>query len=322
MGLTLLFVLASGFYVYRGFSTRKILEINPSARTVTYFFDNPLDPNGQSFSFDQVRGVILDHPKSFQGSVLRLDAGVEALDLKQGCAKDLVPSANRISTLLGFPVQPCSPYQELIVDGVYVEVLQVDNGDDRYGNLDFIRARFRFTPSGVLHVASEGVRGPSLLTGAPRIHLEDPQFDHEYRTHGFPEWWVKQALAPELRSGFRRISQVLSNGAGMKGLSLDTGPIGLSVTGYANLFGDHPRILSFLRESIAVFRHVRAQAAEGVQIVSAEDRALQGDCPVCGQRLSEPLARCDRCSTPHHQDCWKYFGGCSIYACLRRGRGM
>jgi hypothetical protein len=318
--VSLLVVLSWGFFVYRGFDTRKILDINQSARTLTYFFDNPHEPDGQAFSFDQLRGIVLENPKS-SSSVLRIDRGIgAALEINQGLSEHLVPSANRISTLLGFPVQPCSRYQEFTVDGVYVEVLQIDNSEDRYGNPDFIRARFRFTPPGVLHVASEGVQGPSLVTGAPRIHLDDSEFDHEYRIYGFPDWWVKQSLPPELRSGFRRISQVLANGAGKKGVSLDAGPIGFSVTGYANLYGDHPRIISFLKEAIALFRHIRAQAAEGVRIISAEDCALQGDCPVCGQRLSEPLVRCDRCSTPHHQECWKYFGGCSIYACLRRDR--
>lgn len=42
-------------------------------------------------------------------------------------------------------------------------------------------------------------------------------------------------------------------------------------------------------------------------------------CPVCGERIdSGELVHCRVCSTPHHRDCWKYAGGCAIYACGSR----
>jgi hypothetical protein len=31
--------------------------------------------------------------------------------------------------------------------------------------------------------------------------------------------------------------------------------------------------------------------------------------------------RCELCATPHHQDCWEYWGRCSIYACTGMRRG-
>lgn len=38
-------------------------------------------------------------------------------------------------------------------------------------------------------------------------------------------------------------------------------------------------------------------------------------CPVCGEAPTGDLARCPRCETPHHSDCWDYQGGCAVYAC-------
>lgn len=38
-------------------------------------------------------------------------------------------------------------------------------------------------------------------------------------------------------------------------------------------------------------------------------------CPVCGDPLVERVRACPRCETPHHDDCWEFSGGCSIYGC-------
>jgi hypothetical protein len=38
-------------------------------------------------------------------------------------------------------------------------------------------------------------------------------------------------------------------------------------------------------------------------------------CGVCGEVLDAPLVFCPLCNTQHHQDCWTYNQGCSIYGC-------
>jgi len=42
-------------------------------------------------------------------------------------------------------------------------------------------------------------------------------------------------------------------------------------------------------------------------------------CAVCGYEIpSIDRVDCALCKTPHHRDCWHYFGGCSTYACGER----
>lgn len=41
----------------------------------------------------------------------------------------------------------------------------------------------------------------------------------------------------------------------------------------------------------------------------------EGLCPVCGNRMEDHPVACPRCATPHHPECWEYFGGCSTYGC-------
>ncbi len=38
-------------------------------------------------------------------------------------------------------------------------------------------------------------------------------------------------------------------------------------------------------------------------------------CMVCGDELLEDVVLCRRCKTPHHRDCWMYYGACSTYGC-------
>lgn len=48
-------------------------------------------------------------------------------------------------------------------------------------------------------------------------------------------------------------------------------------------------------------------------------------CPVCSCAVEAAGPRCLRCRAPHHSDCWRYNGGCGIYACqgaLRQGDGL
>ena len=50
--------------------------------------------------------------------------------------------------------------------------------------------------------------------------------------------------------------------------------------------------------------------------------ALEGEirCRVCGQGILGPCVLCAACETPHHQDCWSYGEGCSVFGCRKTTR--
>jgi hypothetical protein len=52
-----------------------------------------------------------------------------------------------------------------------------------------------------------------------------------------------------------------------------------------------------------------------VAIDAKEPDAEESKCQVCGEPLAKDLVYCGGCRTPHHRECWEYFGGCSTYAC-------
>ena len=49
--------------------------------------------------------------------------------------------------------------------------------------------------------------------------------------------------------------------------------------------------------------------------VTVQDGA---ECHVCGAGFEGTAVACPRCDTPHHGDCWDYFGGCATYGCGAR----
>lgn len=61
-------------------------------------------------------------------------------------------------------------------------------------------------------------------------------------------------------------------------------------------------------------------ADTGIEIVASEGGVETIQCGVCGEGLGGPTTRCRVCTTPHHSDCWDFFGGCSVYACEGRPR--
>lgn len=55
----------------------------------------------------------------------------------------------------------------------------------------------------------------------------------------------------------------------------------------------------------------------GIEFVKEEaslslDRAV---CRICGEPVTHDAAICRRCKTPHHRECWRYYGACSTYGC-------
>jgi hypothetical protein len=38
-------------------------------------------------------------------------------------------------------------------------------------------------------------------------------------------------------------------------------------------------------------------------------------CQICGESIVVDMVFCRRCKTPHHRECWEYFGSCSVFGC-------
>lgn len=86
---------------------------------------------------------------------------------------------------------------------------------------------------------------------------------------------------------------------------------------------------AFIQLGLALYDAAYATRSEGIQFVgdmkhSAESISdpfsLPADheviCRVCGEEITpDAVVFCQQCRTPHHGDCWKYYGACSVYGC-------
>lgn len=72
----------------------------------------------------------------------------------------------------------------------------------------------------------------------------------------------------------------------------------------------------FIRFCIELFDQSQSARESGVAFMQSEQAQIVADakCPVCSEVLIAMVV-CKRCRTPHHEDCWNYYGGCSVYGC-------
>jgi len=60
-----------------------------------------------------------------------------------------------------------------------------------------------------------------------------------------------------------------------------------------------------------------AAAMDQCTVLAIEDTTGAPRCSCCGDVIGpdRPTTVCPHCETPHHTECWRYFGGCTVYAC-------
>ena len=54
--------------------------------------------------------------------------------------------------------------------------------------------------------------------------------------------------------------------------------------------------------------------ADEFQVIGSDSEAEQ-HCQICGEAIREDHVRCSSCDTPHHEDCWQYYGECATFGC-------
>ena len=186
----------------------------------------------------------------------------------------------------------------------------------------FTRIHFLWTPPGILRLKPEGsFTSLREAFGSKKIKIGDPGFDGQYVTQGQPVSWVLEMLDEKFKRIVQEISFIGYRGWDDPVLRLEAGPSGFSVSVSRDLVDDPEQLKLYIEKAIVLFRHFRkGKVIEGMKILSADECASQGKCPLCANPLETDVHSCYTCSTPHHAECWNYFGGCTTYACGRRGK--
>lgn len=205
------------------------------------------------------------------------------------------------------------PTLEIKVDGVAGKVAYRDGrGDSLWTKVGFnwpASHRLRVSPRDFAIWLRSLVRGSNLKVG-------DPEFESIFWVEAEDVPWAREVLSRRVQAGMLRLREDAPWSAS-KRVSLDIGPTGI-VLKIGRLVVDNPRELEeFISLAILILRSTRnAVDIAGVVLSPVEIQGGSG-CPVCGH-IVEKGRTCPACRTPHHEDCWKYSGGCAIFACAGR----
>ena len=171
-----------------------------------------------------------------------------------------------------------------------------------------VRLRLELRPQGI------GSRIGKFL-GMQDIEIGAAEFDDAFIIQGSNEKGIREFLTPAVQAA---ILGVANGGGGKLDLHLQLGGGSLRLTKHQHLSSEED-LSQFVRACFVLLRQIQKPISDGIQFVDKpqQQQVLVKDtqCQVCGDPLQDKVVYCMKCKTPHHLDCWQYFGSCSVYGC-------
>jgi hypothetical protein len=148
--------------------------------------------------------------------------------------------------------------------------------------------------------------------GMQDIQIGSPGFDRDYFITGNDPAAIRTMLTAEAQATIGEIRRFRGNDdiyVGVRGGMLEVRKRELLREAWA--------IQQFVKMSVELYDRAMLGMCAGVEIVGETAAPDAGDavCQVCGELIQNDPVVCRSCKTPHHQDCWEYFGACSTYGC-------
>jgi hypothetical protein len=211
----------------------------------------------------------------------------------------------RIAAMLGGTVRESSLYFR--IDGHHATI--------EYGPTEEPQTRVRVlmprrTP-GVLRILRPANAIHLHLWGTRDLQVGHAAFDREWYITSRPEALVSRVFSQE------RIEQVIASVDRLgrfdsPAVEITRDTLVVRVDGF--LFGE-PELTDLVKTATDFVGYVKMLGPdEGIAwVVGGEAEAAI--CPVCTVALAGKVVHCDKCRTPHHEECWTYVGRCSTYAC-------
>jgi hypothetical protein len=73
----------------------------------------------------------------------------------------------------------------------------------------------------------------------------------------------------------------------------------------------------FTQRALELYDQAMLTRITGIEFVDADMAQVikEAMCRVCGDEIVTDMVFCRRCKTPHHLECWQYYGACAVYGC-------
>lgn len=174
------------------------------------------------------------------------------------------------------------------------------------------------------------------LFGMRDLDIGSPRFDADYVIQGRDLPAIRGLLSGGVQA---RINALRSHGNPDVYVSWEAGWLTIRKQ---QIYRSYEDLHAFVLLSLSLFDAAFATRAEGIEFLGelqqtseiVSDPLLlpvdqEVSCQVCGERITQAdVVFCERCRTPHHADCWNYYGACAVYACgckrtarIHRARG-
>jgi hypothetical protein len=155
-----------------------------------------------------------------------------------------------------------------------------------------------------------------VTSGLPEIKTGDPSFDPAYLVRADDEAHARAVLTREFRQLLGRMRAL--GGGGLVRFDLHPHK---AVFQKEEAVADAVQLGELARLAFEAVKDLKGSLSTqaGMEFYDyAPKVVIKAQCPICGGPIAQGKVSCRRCGTPHHEECWKYFGACSMYACGER----
>ncbi len=153
--------------------------------------------------------------------------------------------------------------------------------------------------------------GVSRFFGMCDIEIGSPGFDRDYIISGNNDAELRQLLSPAVQAAIERLRHLHVNDIYV----LWSG--GTLLIKKRGILRHAHELREFVRLCIDLFDQAAGMHGEGIEFVERPGEPASGEavCQICGELIEHDQVNCRSCQTPHHRDCWEYYGACSTYGC-------
>ncbi len=197
--------------------------------------------------------------------------------------------------------------------GLPVRIQQTLSGREDHGK--FTEFRVPWSDSSVrLTIRPEGMFAVvGKFLGVEDIEIGSREFDATYLISGNNKAAIRAFLTP----GVQQSINALYRFRGVKHVFLSVQGGHLEVKKLGSI-SDYTSLEEFVTLCLRLLDQAQLANMKGIEFVASEEKqaAAEAVCQVCGDRIDPSEVVCCRsCQTPHHHDCWNYFGACSTFGC-------
>ncbi len=166
-------------------------------------------------------------------------------------------------------------------------------------------------PEGFFHRIGKFLGMEDILVGSTN-------FDRDYVITGSDPGLLREMLSAEVQGIIHRLRVMHSHSTiyvAVKNHELLVKKLGL--------IRDAATLHSLVKLALDLYDAMQIPADQGIAFVDgpASDSEIADDpmCQICGEAIRSDLVLCRSCQTPHHHDCWQYYGQCSTFGCGEHG---